>query len=178
MSGARVCPAIVWIKTQTRARTTRGSPREIMSQLSQHTQWWGEMCLQGIPRQHEVKHPNVQMTSANNVKFKSKCANLPLSVLDCKLWKRQTNVRVERLMSVWCQMQADARTFQEKWEATWITQRSNHFDSTAILSQTLAERGLGMNRQSAYLPDTSIFIVVFLKIWQHLEGLGTLSSSA
>lgn len=31
-----------------------------------------------------------------------------------------------------------------------------------------------MNRQSAYLPDTSIFIVVFLKIWQHLEGLGDL----
>lgn len=42
VSGAHVCTAIVWMKTQTQARTTRGSPQEIMSVLSQHTWCPGE----------------------------------------------------------------------------------------------------------------------------------------
>ena len=50
VSGARECPAIVWIKTQTQARTTRGSPQEIMSQLSQHTWRWGENVFTRHPQ--------------------------------------------------------------------------------------------------------------------------------
>lgn len=153
VSGAHVCTAIVWMKTQTQARTTRGSPQEIMSVLSQHTWCPGEKVY--------TRHPGAETPTLKAALFSLWMSSVfKLYINTCKPASRRVEETKEcKSESVKIQIAAQTvdRVLLEWREAGWITQRSAPLDSSATLWPTLAGRCARITWQQAGLQQTSIF---------------------